>query len=123
MKDEEKMITFWDRLGELLSVHSLSQTEFAKRINVPQTTLSMSAIRDVTPKADFLFKVADYFKVSPRWLLTGCDPESIDAKYAVVIRNKRILEIAYELTNHSQDFLTGLELIMRSEKSQSAKLV
>lgn len=91
-------MTFWDRLQELLSVHKMNQTELQKRLDLSQSFISMSMKRNTIPRADLLMKVADYFKVSPRWLMTGEEERGFDVKYSVVINDKKIMEIGYLLT-------------------------
>ncbi len=90
-------ITFWDRLSELLSVHRLTQADLSKKFNLSPSYISMAMGRGTLPRGDFLIAVAQYFKVSPVWLMTGEDEEGIDVKYAVVVKNKRIMEIGYNL--------------------------
>jgi len=97
-------MTFWDRLQELMRVHKMSQTELQKRLNLSQSYISNSVSRQSMPGADVLMMVADYFKVSPRWLMTGEDEEAVDAKYSVVINNKQIMEIGYLLSRCDTDY-------------------
>ena len=101
--------SFWDRLLGLLSVHKISQADISKELNLSPSYLSASISRGASPRADFAVKVADYFKVSLKWLITGKDDEAIDVKYAVAIKNKRIMEIAYLLTKCQEDFVTAIE--------------
>lgn len=102
-------VTFWDRLQRLLSVHKITQAELTKHLNLSPSFLSASIRKNSSPRADFVLQVANYFKTSVQWLLTGEDDEAIDVKYAVAIKNKRIMEIAYLLTKCQEDFVTVIE--------------
>jgi len=82
----------------------MSQADLSKRLNLSPSFISISMGRNTVPRADFLIQVADYFKVTPRWLMTGVDEEAVDAKYSVVINNKQIMEIGYLLSKCDTDF-------------------
>lgn len=66
----------------------LSTTDFLERIKsitplktlendlqFSQSTISSWKVRNVFPKADDLYKIANYLHVSMDWLLTGTDPK------------------------------------------------
>ena len=96
---------FWDRINALLAIHRMTQTDLAKALNVTTSYISVSISRGTTPRGDFLIAASDYFGVTPHWLMTGEDKNAIDAKYALVINNKKIMEIGYLLTKCDTDFV------------------
>ncbi|NCB71467.1 MAG: XRE family transcriptional regulator [Clostridia bacterium] len=110
-------MTFWDRLMDLLRIHKMSQADLSKRLDLSPSFISISMGRKTVPRADFLMQVADYFKVSPRWLMTGEDEEAVDAKYSVVINDKRLMEIGYLLTKCDTDFVELIGELVEHEIS------
>ncbi len=101
--------TFWDRLQELLRVHGKTQIDLCKDLDLSPSFLSTAIGRNSAPRADFALKVAKYFGMSVEWLISGEDKNVIDAKYAVVIKNDRIMEIAYLLTKCSEEVVAVIE--------------
>jgi len=95
--------TFSSRIKELRSSLSLTQTEFAQKINTTQATLSSYENTDKTPSLDIVKKIAEVFKVSIDWLLGLSDVvgvNEIPRTYSDVIRILFKLESA-ELSGFS----------------------
>lgn len=65
------MNTILIRIRELITHLCISDTSFAQKIGVGQTTLSNMFQRESDPKSDVLQKIVLTFKVSPEWLLMG----------------------------------------------------
>lgn len=81
--------TFSSRIKELRSSLSLTQTEFAEKINTTQATLSSYENTDKTPSLDIVKKIAEVFKVSIDWLLglsDVIDVNDIPRTYSDIIR-------------------------------------
>ncbi len=95
--------TFSSRIKELRSSLSLTQTEFAEKINTTQATLSSYENTDKTPSLDIVKKIAEVFKVSIDWLLglsDVIDVNDIPRTYSDIIRILFKLESA-NLSNFS----------------------
>ncbi|ADY13664.1 helix-turn-helix domain-containing protein [Sphaerochaeta globosa] len=101
--------TFWDRLQGLLGIHRITQAELSKELDLSPSYISASIGRGASPRADFAYKVAKYFGVSLKWLISGEDEDAIDAKFAVAIKNDRIMEIAYLLTKCPENVVAMIE--------------
>ena len=59
------------RIREVIAKIDISDTAFAKRIGVSQSSFSSLFTRDVVPKSDILEKISNAYMVDPGWLLTG----------------------------------------------------
>lgn len=60
------------RIKEIISLDKLSDTQFANKIGVPQTTVSNIFKRDSDVKSSLLNRILDVYPyVSPTWLLRG----------------------------------------------------
>lgn len=59
------------RIRSLISNFGLSDTAFAKKLNIPQTTVSNMLNRGSEPKGEMLKQIVEKFGVSADWLLTG----------------------------------------------------
>ena len=59
------------RILSLISNFGLSDTAFAKKLNIPQTTVSNMLNRGSEPKGEMLKQIVEKFGVSADWLLTG----------------------------------------------------
>jgi hypothetical protein len=70
---------------------------------------------------DFVYAVSKRFGVTLNWLVTGEDPEAIDYKYAPVVKDERIMEIAYNLQNCSEDYITIIEQLVAHEFSRAKR--
>jgi len=58
-----------ERIRQLRKEHRLNQKEFAKILNIQNTTLSQYETGVNTPSDDMKIKIADYFEVSIDYLL------------------------------------------------------
>ena len=65
------MNTILIRIRELITHLCISDTSFAQKIGIGQTTLSNMFQRESDPKSDVLQKIVLTFNVSPEWLLMG----------------------------------------------------
>jgi len=99
-------IDFWKRVRNLIFEHGLKLVDVENALDLPHSFISVGTIRGSLPSADRVLKLADYFGVSMRWLITGEDDEdSPITKYSVIASNPRILEIAYNLTLCDPEFV------------------
>lgn len=70
-KNEAEMNNILTRIKLVITKTGLSDTAFAKKIDVPQGTLSNMFQRDSMPRADILESISNVFRVNASWLLTG----------------------------------------------------
>ncbi|MBJ2354835.1 helix-turn-helix transcriptional regulator [Sphaerochaeta sp. S2] len=108
-------ITFWDRLLSLLKAHRLTQSKFCKEVDVLPSYLSTALKRRSAPTAEFAYKVSKRFGVSLSWLIAGEDENAIDVKFAPVVQDDRVMEIAYNLKNCCEDYITIIEQLVVHE--------
>ncbi len=59
------------RIKKIITKMALSDSAFAKSIDIPQTTFSNLLNRDSDPKADVLKSIIKKYNISADWLLTG----------------------------------------------------
>lgn len=91
---------FWNRVRNLIFEYGLKLVEVEKALDLPNSFISVGTIRGSLPRADKVLKLADYFGVSMRWLITGEDDEdSPITKYSAIASNPQILELAYKLSH------------------------
>jgi transcriptional regulator with XRE-family HTH domain len=83
--------------------------------------LSAAIARNNEPRAEFAYKVAKKFGVSLYWLIAGEDENAIDVKFAPVIKNDRVMEIAYNLHKCSEDFVAIIEQLVAYENSRAKR--
>lgn len=65
------MYLILNRIRDVIISTGLSDSEFAKQIEIPQSTFANMFIRQSDPKAEILEKIVKVFKVNANWLLTG----------------------------------------------------
>ena len=101
------------RIKFIINTNGLSDSAFAKRCDIPQTTFANMFIRDSAPKVDVLKKIVDEFSVSANWLLTG-DGEMYESKEVAtkeqianipIIKNK--IEKSQEIVLNNQEIIDG----------------
>lgn len=91
---------FWNRVRNLIFEYGLKLAEVEKALDLPNSFISVGTLRGSLPRADKVLKLADYFGVSMRWLITGEDDEdSPITKYSAIASNPQILELAYKLSH------------------------
>lgn len=101
------------RIKFIINTNGLSDSAFAKRCDIPQTTFANMFIRDSAPKVDVLKKIVDEFSVSANWLLTG-DGEMYESKEVAtkeqianipIIKNK--IEKSQEIVLNNKEIIDG----------------
>lgn len=104
------------RIKFIINTSGLSDSAFAKRCDIPQTTFANMFIRDSAPKADILKKIVDVFSVSANWLLTGegemfTNSENTEAATKEQIANipiiKNKIEKSQEIVLNNQEIIDG----------------
>lgn len=60
---------FYDRFYDLCLSHGVTPTKVGRELGIGQSTIAMWGVRQSTPKAETIQKLAAYFKVSPDYLL------------------------------------------------------
>ena len=66
---------FADILKRLLAEKKISFANLGRAVGVTKQTISEYCKGNTVPKADTLIKIAEYFGVSPDYLLTGVEPQ------------------------------------------------
>lgn len=66
---------FADILKRLLAEKKISFAKLGRAVGVTKQTISEYCKGNTVPKADTLIKIAEYFGVSPDYLLTGVEPQ------------------------------------------------
>lgn len=113
-----------DRINQIMEREKLSVAAFSRLTGIAdQTVRSVCVLRRNKPSFDFLLKIVQTYEwVNPEWLLTGngdmekqsgdaaCAPHDIarlvdylkekDKKIEMLIEEKTIWKIKYELSNH-----------------------
>lgn len=112
---EVRMKEILVRIKKVINTNGLSDTSFAKKCNIPQTTFANMFIRNSEPKADLLFKIIDKYKVSANWLLTGegemfTTPENTEVSKEQItnipiIKNK--IEKSQEIVLNNKEIIDG----------------
>lgn len=65
------MYLILDRIRKVIFNSGLSDSSFARSINVPQATFSNMFQRQSEPKPSWLESIVEHYNVNPEWLLTG----------------------------------------------------
>lgn len=65
----ENKNNFPKRLDELLKKHGMTYAALSRELNINRSTMSMWKSGKITPKAETILKIADYFNVSPDYLM------------------------------------------------------
>ena len=65
------MYLILDRIRKVIFNSGLSDSSFARSINVPQATFSNMFQRRSEPKPSWLESIVEHYNVNPEWLLTG----------------------------------------------------
>lgn len=90
---------FWKRVRNLINEYGLKLAEIENALDLPNSYISVGTLRGGLPRADTILKLADFFGVSFRWLVTGEDEvdESISKCYKIA-SNPQLLELANKLS-------------------------
>lgn len=109
------------RIKEVINTNGLSDTSFAKKCDIPQTTFANMFIRNSEPKADLLFKIIDKYKVSANWLLTG-EGEMFATSETEVATKEQIanIPIIKNKIEKSQEIILSNQQIIEGHISLSA---
>ena len=59
------------RIKKIINSNGITDSQFSKICDIPQTTVANMFIRDSFPKADVLAKIIKCYNINPDWLLTG----------------------------------------------------
>jgi transcriptional regulator with XRE-family HTH domain len=104
---------FWKRVRNLTFEHGLKLVEVENALDLPHTFISVGTIRGSLPRADKVLKLADYFGVSMRWLITGEDDEdSPITKYSTIASNPQLLELADKLSHCNPEIVDILRQVV-----------
>ncbi len=67
-----------ERIDECLEKYGSNRAKLSKDLEMNQSTLSTWIMRDTVPKADDLYRIAEYLNVDLVWLITGQHSSGID---------------------------------------------
>jgi transcriptional regulator with XRE-family HTH domain len=62
-----------ERIDNRLEAMGLGRKMLVIDLGIPKTTISSWSVKSIVPRADDLYRVANFLKVSMVWLLTGED--------------------------------------------------
>ncbi len=123
----------YKRLKELQKILNISIKEFAKRCDIPYTTMQSYLLNTRRPSAENINKIAKAFNVNSDWLLTGQGSIFIDKKgmsKEFLVRVKKDLsnvdhEVINSLSfkNRLDDVLAGTDNLKRVEVLELAKVL
>ena len=65
------MNSILERVRTVIETEKMSDSAFAKRIGITQSSFSSLFQRDVVPRSDLVASISNTFGISPGWLLTG----------------------------------------------------
>lgn len=92
------MEDFWYRVRDLITKRQLKLVDIERDLDLPHSTISIGTVRKSLPRAEVVLKLADYFGVTIRWLMTGQDESSLDPKYVRVFGKPEVMALAYRLS-------------------------
>lgn len=72
-------LSFFKRLDMLLKEKGMKYSELSQELGINKSTISMWKKGVITPKTETIFKIADYFGVSPAYLM-GWDTTEDDVE-------------------------------------------
>ena len=78
------METMQERLSKLMLENYMRGIHLAKATSVNASTISRILKGNQMPKADTLYKIAQYFNVTMEYLLTGAEPADTDCTSATL---------------------------------------
>lgn len=104
---------FWKRVRNLITEYGLKLAEIENALGLPNSYISVGTLRGGLPRADTILKLADYFGVSFRWLVTGeeDDDESI-SKCSKIASNPQLLELANKLSYCNLELLDIIQRLV-----------
>lgn len=115
---------FWERVRSLISERGLKLVEVENALDLPNSFISLGTIRGSLPRADKVLKLAQYFGVPIRWLVTGEDDGSASlSKISAISSNPRILEIAYNLSFCDPEFVDIMRQFVEYELKKNRERV
>lgn len=107
---------FWERIKKLIKLNCTTQRELSKKLGYKESYIVSSILHKISPNAELLVKLSEYFDVSIDYLLKGFDysgsnsnqsPDLVDnIKRQINIQNYR-LEVRER--NKSEDKINNLK--------------
>lgn len=104
---------FWKRVRNLINEYGLKLAEIENVLDLPNSYISVGTLRGGLPRADTILKLADFFGVSFRWLVTGEDEEDeSNSKCYKIASNPQLLELANKLSYCNPELLDIIQLLV-----------
>lgn len=101
------MSSFKNRMAEVMKMKNIRQTEVSAATGIPKSTLSRYMKGSYEPKQENLYALAEFFGVTPSWLL-GYTDDPTDKDYRKIPKEepaekktsvKSVLELLFSKTN------------------------
>ena len=102
----------WIRIEKLLDAKRITHLELANAVGVGNAAVSTWKRNDRIPRADDLFKIADYLEVSPKWLLTGEQDEEIEIEVQRLLKNDRLMSMMNRLSKANWEQMKAIEAVV-----------
>ncbi len=118
------------RIKELRIKQNFSQIQFAKILNIRNSTLCMYENDNTVPSDDIKKKMAEFFNVSLDYLITGYESNLENDEIKVLNeREQKLLDILQMLSEDAQDIVleyaefTHLKQVQKDSKNKNSKLL
>ncbi len=108
------MSGLWERVFELLKEQDKRQSDLARAVDASTSQVSLWISNDRIPRGDYMLRIADFFGVSVRFLLTGFEDPAVDedGEYVALAKRKlKIADLSSRLVKASTDQITALEAV------------
>ena len=90
-------IILGEKIDSLIKELGLTQTDLAKQLNISQSTIASWKSRNSLPPIETLCMIADFFQVSPEWLVTEDKFSGISDYQMILLSRKDIRNRIYEI--------------------------
>lgn len=99
---------FKDRLKQLRSMKGISQVTLAERLDISKSAIGAYETGDRMPGREALRKLADYFNVTPSYMLGENDDYMFAPEYMPILQDDRFLAMLdnyYQLNEEGQEIV------------------
>ena len=120
---------FKERLKQLRTMKGISQVELADRLDISKSSIGAYEVGTRVPKRDALHKIAEFFNVSPSYMLGENDDYMFAPEYMPILQDDRFLAMLdnyYQLNDEGKEIVrsTAAGLVASGQyiKSDQSKL-
>ena len=99
---------FKDRLKQLRSMKGMSQVVLAEKVDISKSAIGAYETGDRMPGRDALRKLADFFNVSPSYMMGENDDYMFAPEYMPILQDDRFLTMLdnyYQLNEEGQEIM------------------